>query len=232
MNLFFAVLSLILLSLSAWGKAPKLLEQYLTLNKPVKGEVFVVLPPKELEEYVQKVRKAAAKNPEWFEKFASEAKPNVPLPWHENLGLTKDEYDEYRKLWGTREKRILQEVALRLEQDGEKYLIRVTGRGEKISLLKFDPASGNFQSPNGEMKRIKDIDADAESILGAWKGQEWKFLEKTALGTTKENFAIGKTGDKKPLGLLVYRLQDTSSTGRSIYDNSVVIRFALPKKGK
>ena len=76
---------------------------------------------------------------------------------------------------------------------------------------------------------MEDVDADAQSILGAWKGHEWKFQEETPLGKTKENFAIGKLADNKT-GLLVYRLTEVSSTGRLLYDKSLVIRFALPAK--
>ena len=60
-------------------------------------------------------------------------------------------------------------------------------------------------------------------------GPEWKFQEETSLGKTKENFAIGKMADGKT-GLLVYRMQEVSSTGRLLYDKSLVVRFGLPAK--
>ena len=222
-----------LLAGGAWAqKVPAPLNQYLELNKALDGEVFIVLPPKDIEKYVTKVRESASKDPEWFKEFSADATPGVPLPFHEKLGLSKKEYQDYRKLWRDREFKVLEKIRLRLEKDGERYLIRIAGRkGSKIELLRFDPKKKVFVSPNGTLEQIKDIDADPDSILGGWTGQEWKYFEKTSLGATKENFAIGKTKDGK-YGMIVYRLQDVSSTGRPLFDDSVVIRFApLPKKG-
>ena len=48
----------------------------------------------------------------------------------------------------------------------------------------------------GLQVKAVDINADARSILGAWKGHEWKFQEESILGKTKENFAIGKLADR------------------------------------
>jgi len=228
---FIGLLLAVASPLVSAAEVPKLLKQYLTLDAPLKGEVFRVIPPDEIKVYIDKVKEAASKDPKWFEEYSAAAKPGVPLPFDERLGLSKGDYQKYRDLWKARKFEVVENIGIRLEESGDDFMIRVTGKGAKISLLRFKPKEGIFKSPNGVMKRIDDIDADPESILGAWKGQEWKYLEETGLGTTKENFALGKTGDGK-YGMMVYRLQDVSSTGRTLYDNSVVIRFALPKKGK
>ncbi len=77
-------------------------------------------------------------NPAWFKTYSAAAKPGVPLPYHENLGLTKDEYAKYIELWDQREMKPVPrgEVAIRLEQ-GKKgvWLVRVSGLGTPISLL-------------------------------------------------------------------------------------------------
>lgn len=212
--------------------APTIFKQYLLPDTLTKGEVIVVLPPRGIQKYIAKVEKAAEQNEEWFVEFSKNAKPGVPLPFHENLGLSREEYDAYLALWAQREHKMIPngKVAIRLEQPkpGE-WMIRVTGEGSPISLLRYDEAEDQMRSPNGVMERIADIDADPMSILGEWSGQEWKFQEETSLGKTKENFAIGKLADGKT-GLLVYRLQEVSSTGRLLYDKSLVVRFGLPAK--
>jgi len=231
---FSAIAGLCVWSLAAImhaAEVPKVLGDYLKLDAGIKGEIFAVTPPEEINLYVGKVKEAADKDPEWFSEYSVAAKSGVPLPFHEKLGLTKEEYKKYRELWDQRKFEAIQPVGIRLEKVGEDYMVRVTGRAAKISLLRFKVKEGIFKSPNGVMKRIEDIDAAPDSILRAWTGHEWKYEEKTSLGTTKENFAIGKAVDGK-YGLIVYRLQDVSSTGRTLYDNSVVIRFALPTKGK
>ncbi|NNC87362.1 MAG: hypothetical protein HKN82_02750 [Akkermansiaceae bacterium] len=211
------------------GSPPAVLGKYLKPDVMTKGEVVVVVPPREIGEYVAKVEENARKNPEWFREYSKTARPGIPLPYHENLGLSKDDYAQYLKLWSQRETRVLPNgnVVIRLEEPktGE-WMVRVSGRGSPISLLRYIAEKDIMQSPNGAMKRIEEIDADPKSILGSWKGHEWKFEEESSLGKTKENFAIGKTSDGKR-GIIVYRLQEVSSTGRRLYDKSLVIRFAL-----
>lgn len=211
--------------------APKLLADYLTPDAMIKGAVVVIVPPQELDKYVAKVEESARKDPEWFREHAKNGKPGVPLPFDERLGLTKEEYEKYLEIWGEREFKSVEPVAIRLStnKDG-KATINVSGSAQSISTLKFDPKTGNFRSPNGELKRIEDVDADENSTLRAWTGKEWKFEEKTGLGTTKENFAIGKTGDKK-FGLLVYRLQEISEQGTRLIDRGMVVRFPLGPAG-
>ena len=209
---------------------PKVFGQYLLLDTVTKGEVVVVMPPREISKYVAKVEEAAVAKPEWFKEYSAKAKPGVPLPFHENLGLTKEEYAKYIELWNQRKMQPVPkgEVAIRLEEvkDGE-WAVRVSGLGTPVSLLRYHEKSDEVRSTNGMMKRLEDINADADSILGAWTGHEWKYLDESILGKTKENFAIGKLADGKT-GLLIYRLQEVSTTGRLMYDKSLVIRFAMP----
>ena len=213
-------------NVSAQSKAPKPFSSYMAANKNYKGEIVVVLPPKEIQVYIDKVKESAKKDPAWFKEYSAKAKPGVPLPFDVKLGLTKKEYDKYRELWDKREFKALQKVGLRLEAVGDKWRVLVSGEGARISLLRYDEKKNVVVSPNGELERIEDIDAAADTILGAWKGSEWKFEEETGLGKTKENLAIGKTGDGK-YGLLVYRLQDITTTNRVMHDRSMVIRFEL-----
>ncbi len=210
---------------------PKVLTDLLIPNEMLKGEIVVVVPPPELDKYIAKVEAAARKDREWFQEHAKNGKPGVPLPFDERLGLTKEEYEDYIKFWGKREFKSIEAVAIRMTggSDG-RWTISVAGSAQAISTLKYDPKGDLFRSPNGELKRIEDVTADANSTLGAWAGQEWKFEEKTGLGTTKENFAIGKTGDKK-YGLLVYRLQEVSEQGTRLIDRGMVVRFPLGAAG-
>ena len=214
--------------------APKILADFLPPNTPVKGEIVVIVPPPELDKYIAKVEETARKSPEnaeWFREHAKKGKPGVPLPYDERLGLTKEEYDDYLKYWSKREFKSVEPVAIQLKSDKEgRWNINMTGGAQAISTLRYDPKADVFRSPNGELKRIEDVNADANSTLGAWSGHEWKYEEETGLGTTKENIAIGKTGDKK-FGLVVYRLQEVSSLGTRLLDRGMVVRFPLGSAG-
>lgn len=228
-QLLAASVFVLMASLSAQDKAPEILAEYLVPDQITKGAVVAVVPPDEIQIFIKKVKDASVKNKAWFAEYSANATPGIPLPFHENLGLSKEEYAQYLELWNQRDFKVVQEVAIRLEKLGNRWVVRAGGEGAKISLLRFDPETGNFKSPNGTMERLADIKANPASILRAWTGKEWKYEKESTLGLTKENFAIGKTEDEK-FGLLLYRLQDIGVNGRSLYDQSVLIRFALPEK--
>ena len=220
------------LAVACAAEVPKAFQGLFKKDELIKAEMIVVIPPKEIEKYVAKVEEAAAKDPEWFDAYSKEAAPGVPLPYHEKLALTKEEYGDYIALWAKREYRAMARLVLQLREPrtGE-WIISATGEGSAISTLRYMAGKDVFESPNGTLARIEDIDADEQSILGKWGGLEWKFLEETSLGKTKENLAIGRTGDGK-YGLLVYRMQEVSSQGTRLYDKSMVIRFSAGSGAK
>lgn len=211
---------------------PAIFDGLLVPDTPVKGQIGMIQPPKEIDKYVAKVETGARKNPEWFREYAAKSKPGIPLPFHENLGITKEEYDAYLGLWAKREFKSIEDVALMLRKtSGDSWSITGTGGASAVTTLRYNPETDTFRSPNGEMKRINDISASADGILGEWTGKEWKFEEETSLGKTKENFAIGQmTG--KSFGLLVYRVQELSSEGTRLLDKSLIIRFPKAKSTK
>lgn len=217
-------------SLSA-AEVPKIFVGLFAQDVPVKGHIGVVLPPIEIDKYIAKVEAAARKDPKWFREYSAGSKPGLPLPYDERLGLTKTEYEEYLALWDKRAFKEGEEVLLMLRETSENsWSVTATGSASTFTTLRFSPKSGDFHSPNGELKRIADINADASSILGAWKGMEWKFEEETSLGKTKENFALGRLADGK-FGLIVYRAQELSSVGTPLLDKSIVVRFPVSKPG-
>ena len=207
-------------------KPPELLTAYLPADKVVKGNIIAVLPPEGIKEYVDKVKVASEANPEWYADFAGNAKPGVPLPFHENLGLTKEEYQKYRQLWSERTHKIIQPIELRLEALGGSWMIRFAAKDVDLTLLRYNAKDDVFDGVGGKMGRIKDIEADPETILGAWTGQEWKFQKENLLGRTKENFAIGKEKDGKH-GLIIYRLQNTNRKGKFLAYENLLIRFPI-----
>ena len=210
---------------------PKVFDGLLELNVPVRGQIGVVLPPQEIDKYVAKVEAAARKDPKWFREFSGQATPGAPLPYNERLGLTNEEYKDYLELWKKRAFKSIEDVTLLLRQNADaSWTISVTGGGSILTTLRYQTKTDSFRSLNGELKRIKDIEADASSILGQWSGREWKFEEETGLGKVKENFALGRFADNQ-FGILVYRAQELSSEGTRLLDKSLVIRFPLGKGG-
>jgi hypothetical protein len=211
----------------AAAEAPKVFTGLLEPGVPRRGQIGMVLPPLEINKYVAKVEAAARKDVKWFREYSANAKPGVPLPYDERIGLTKEEYAEYLALWNKREFKPADDVTLLLREGaGNSWVISATGGASALSTLRYDSKADLFRSPNGELKRIEDIKSDPDSVLGQWTGSEWRFEEETTLGKTKENFAIGRLADAKT-GQIVYRVQELSTEGTRLIDKSLVIRFPL-----
>ena len=222
--------TLIALALAVHASAAELPEAFKGLlepNAPKRGQIGMVIPPREIDKFVAKVEAAARKDPKWFREFSSKSKPGIPLPFDERLGLTQQEYAEYLALWNKREFKAMGDVSIVLRpSSGNSWTIATTGEASAISTLRFMPKEDVFRSPNGDLKRIEDIKAEPSSILGEWTGREWKLEEDTGLGKTKENIAVGRFTNK-PFGLLVYRAQEVSTEGTRLLDRSLVIRFPI-----
>jgi len=218
-----------LVASAAFGQVPEVFDGLLPEGKPLKGEIGMVLPPKEIEKYMAKVEVAARKNKEWYLEYSKNAKPGVPLPYDERLGLSKTEYDEYLALWRKREFKAAEEIVILLKKSGQGWSITAGGAAAPISTLRYDPATDSFTSPSGRLKRIEDIKADPDSILGAWSGSEWKFEEESEISKYRENIAIGRFVGQ-PFGLIVYRAQEMSTEGTRLMDKSVVVRIPLQPK--
>ena len=222
--------TLIALALAVHASAAELPEAFkglLEVNAPKRGQIGMVIPPREIDKFVAKVEAAARKDPKWFREFSSKSKPGIPLPFDERLGLSQQEYAEYLALWNKREFKAMGDVTIVLRPaSGNSWTIASTGEASPISTLRFIPKADIFRSPNGDLKRIEDIKAEASSILGEWTGREWKLEEDTGLGKTKENIAVGRFTNK-PFGLIVYRAQEVSTEGTRLLDRSLVIRFPI-----
>ena len=163
------------------------------------------------------VSQAAAKDQKWFTEYSKDTKPGIPLPFHEKLGLTKEEYDDYLLLWSKREFKVAQEITLLLRRGSE-------GRWNIIASVFWD---AQFDKINwtGNLGTTLPGKNDAGSKAAAWTGKEWRFEEETTLSKLKENFAIGTTADNK-YHLLVYRAQEMTSNGTRLLDKNLVLRIA------
>jgi len=211
------------------AEVPKIFAGLFKPNTPMKAQIGLVLPPKEINKFIAKVEVAARKDPKWFREFSAATAPGTPLPYDERLGLTKEEYDEYLKLWAKREFKGIEEIVLVLrESPGDIWTLSGTGKASTLTTLRYFAKDDSFRSPNGSLKRLEDIKADPKGMLGAWSGKEWKFEEETGLGKTKENLAIGRYEDA-PYGIIIYRAQELSSEGSRLLDKSIMIRFPLGK---
>lgn len=206
---------------------PEIFEGFFEMGVPVTASVGTMAPPEEINKYITKVEAAIREKKDWFREYFKGSKLGVPLPFHMNLGLNREEYDHYCSLWAKRKFKSFQEVTLLLRKNfSETWTLTASGEAAILSTLRYDSEKDLFYSPNGKLKRVEEINTDADSILGAWAGKEWLMEEQTLFGKTKENFAIGSYKDQK-IGLIVYKIQEISMEGIRLLDKSLVLRFHL-----
>lgn len=212
------------------GELPEALAKYFDAEKPVRAEVFMVVPPQAFGKFVQKLSEAAQKDPEWFDEHSKKTPSGSPIPEYDTkLGMSQEEYDGFVKLWDEREAKRVSETVLLLSESGDgKWRFNASGEASSLSLITFDPETQTFRSPNGTLESIADINAPSRSLLGAWTGKEWRYQSENNLTKMKENLALGTSEDEK-YGILVYRLQEMTSRGNPMFDKSLLIRFAAKK---
>jgi hypothetical protein len=145
------------------------------LLSPGQLEVDVMGPSPRFTELSLKFAGAMKNDPEWSAEFIRKnARPGEPLPYHEKMGLTKEEYDEF--LDSTKHQSVVKigSATLRVTQlsdgslslDGGKAMPELTG-------IEFDFAKDEVRTPHGVAGERDDGDAE-NAFLGDWNGAQWK----------------------------------------------------------
>lgn len=236
MKLLLPLLSVLTASVAilSAGDPPAVLAQYLDPGKPTKGEVVKLDIPTDFFEFRELLKKAQIADPEWFKAHQEKAGDQNPIPpFDPKLGMTKTEYDNYIALWEKRSYKRVEKGAVDVvltEETENTWVINVSGKGMPLSLLRYVAGKDQFESSNGTLLRIQDIQSPKESIYRDWSGQEWRYFNDGDFIKTKENLAIGRTGDGR-YGLLIYSLQELTGKGSPLADKLLMIRF-VPKSLK
>lgn len=217
---------------------PAKLANFFDLNKEVRGEIVKVDIPGEFMKYRSLLAKAQAKDPEWFKKHQEKAgSETLLLPYDAKLGISKADHDKYSKLYDQRKFKRVEggEVSLMLTDNGDgEWTINVFSKQKGVttpfSALSYIAKDDSFKSMSGTLVKIDDIKSPKNSVYGEWNGHEWRYFKEGSLCKTKENVALGRTGDKR-YGILVHSLQEVSTRGTLLEDALTIIRF-VPKKVK
>jgi hypothetical protein len=226
--LFIAVCQLVLIARGGIGPSPAIEEEERKGRSQLKAEtdqlpqepgaeslipidgaavdiMEVVFPPRYLEIF-KKMQMAIAKDREWFLSFVKSAAPGEPLPYDPRFGITKDEFDEMRKL-GKRA-RLIKVKTVKLHVVKEGRVIAFDGGKDlpELTGVKLDLAANVVTTPFGEAKESSRIEATEEQKLtGPWNGLQWKLEQgsERPLRFTIAKLALGKL-QKSGRGILYY----------------------------
>jgi len=142
-----------------------------------------------------RLQQAARANPEWFQEQFRNAKPGEPLPYDRRMGMSEDEYREFRALRNKMTMRKEREAALVVATnengafvfDGGQALPDFTG-------IEIDLEQDVVRTPFGDLTERTAIDTSENTPLGAWSGTQWKLVEIDQNGVTgtMATLAVGR----------------------------------------
>lgn len=200
------------------------------LLAPGSLEVDVMGPSPRFAELSLKFTSGIRKNPEWFLDFVRDrAEPGQPLPYHEKMGLSREEYNEFLAL--TKQKSFVKSgtTALTITRlpdgslaiDGGKNLPELTG-------IEFDFQKNQVRTAYGIADQRDDGDAE-NAMLGDWNGAQWKFNRQEESGresaaTTSITVILGQL-QATGRGILVYDVQVAGSQRKRI---TYILNFDPP----
>ena len=133
--------------------------------------------PKDIQEIVLRFQNSMAEKKEWIEEyFSKNYKPGEGLPYHENFGITKEEYHKIKDLQNAPPKVIVKSTAL----------IKVNRTSNILSFEAIEDEARFFESLQVDLKNntliflndtipfSKEINTLAPNSFGKWHGYSWK----------------------------------------------------------
>ena len=212
---------------------PKYLSKIFGTKKEVIGEKIEFVLPQNFSRYFHIIEKTRRKNFQWLKDYVNSISPKPPseiLPWHENLSVSKEEYEEILLLWKQRKLFFHSRVLLSLKENAD-FTWKIRSSGTSFSNFIYDPDKDIFASPSGTLVRKEDFVADNLNALGKWKGHWWSLKKESSLGTRIEDIAIGGSEDNKYI-YLVHKQSDFYIEPDSYFSKVSIIRIPIQDRDK
>jgi hypothetical protein len=206
-------------------------DNYLTSKTFAQGAIFRIVLDEELPKYLAKFDEGLKKVSEQDRvDLLKQAKPDMPIPFDVRLGISQEEYDAYLACWNKRKPADIVPVVARFDKSGEPGVWSLFAVANQtplpLSTLKYDANKDEWISSNGRLVRKEDINAPAESLMGAWSGQSWALEKSDSLTKMGEQISMGKTADGKFV-YFNYAMLEVSNMGRILSRESVNIRIPV-----
>ncbi len=191
------ILAAVFLFVLPFGVSAQGFDQHLPKSGTIRGSVMVAAAPPELEGLAKRMQTAVAANAEWFRTYVEAAGTNE-LPYHQNFGLTEEEYRRLLSLSkaGMGLQRVASvDISLNRSEDGTLTFV-ATPSDFPLHLVSIS-ANGNVaETPFGRLRRGPDISQrDANSPTGRWSGPRWENEEVSGSAAWRAQLAIGTRED-------------------------------------
>jgi hypothetical protein len=190
----------------AGNTAPKDWTQYIPVTaKPIQADIMEIGATEEFQKLALKLQEALKKHPQWSLKFVSSTPKGQPLPYHENLGLTRQEHARMQELaQGGLSIRKIGTIDITFQPLADGRMKIVTKEDSALNNLVISPEKVNTSW--GDLTAVKDIhNQDPKAPTGPWKGIKWatNTMNKQTMEGQIIQFCIGKC-DNKDQGIIYY----------------------------
>ncbi len=153
-------------------------------------EILDFVFPQDVQEVLLRFQKSMAENKEWAEEyFSKNYKAGEGLPYHENLGITKEEYQKIKDIEKSPPKVVVKSIASLKRNRTSDFLSFSTAEDgiSFIELLRIDLKNEQLVFNEDTIPFHNEITASASTPFGEWHGYSWK----------KEISNLGETDDLK-----------------------------------
>jgi hypothetical protein len=224
-----SVSALCLLALLAAGPPPDEVRGYIP-NGIVTARVMEVAFPPRAAELTGKFQAAISLDREWWLEYVRSAPEGAPLPYHERMGMTEAEYEEYLELAARPTLQQTAEARISFGWEGDSVVVitetePIVGLGE----LKLDLRADTVQSSYGELATRSEINNTAsDSPTGPWQGVEWKLerMEDEPLRGVVASLSLGRLARSRE-GILYFTAKEIGG-GELVRASRAILFYPLP----
>ena len=136
-----------------------------------------------VEELSSRMMASIQSNQEWYLEFAKTIPEGGKMPYHENLGLTREEYDELSDIYeniqpassGEEDFKITEKrKMIEFEAEGQLMGLNMLFYDVKRNAFFLDAGGGRF-SPPLTFSETVNVQTKKDGPYSEWHGFEWKF---------------------------------------------------------
>jgi hypothetical protein len=142
---------------------------------------------KDITEISMRFQRSVMEKKEWFEQYSRNYKAGQGLPYHENFGITKEEYQRIADLDKTPPSIVVRSTAfLKVNRSANVFSFNVSDNEIKfLESLKIDFRNEVLIFLNDTIPIKNEINAPASTPFGEWHGYSWQ-KESPTLGENDE----------------------------------------------
>lgn len=132
---------------------------------------------KDYQEIALRMQNAMAANKEWTEQYFSKYyKPGEGLPYHENMGITKQEYQKIKDIQKSPPKIIVKSTgSLKIKRNNGFLSFQTNEEDTKfLEAFKIDLKNEIILMADDTISIVKEINSTGQTAFGEWHGYSWR----------------------------------------------------------